>query len=160
MGRKITNRDVCEVSGYNKDELRGVCDTFGIHRDQQVAPRVAREYSRQQLLLITVIRHLETVYGMRRNAIESVFLPLTVALSRPRKVNRKARLLVRLFPPSVSYVDSVTESTDGILVGLQPVFDRVDAHFAPYSEVRPTQTDLALNPSLVRSRGKSSGAER
>lgn len=160
MARKLTTRDVCEVSGYSKEEFRALSDAIGLHKHQHVQPRVAREYTRHDLIVITVIRELETTFGMRRSAISEIYKPLRTALSGPKPINRKARVLVTVSPPTVTYLDAVADVSDGILFGLQTVFDRVDAHFGAYVESAPAQEDLKLSPTVIRHRNKNTGGGR
>lgn len=160
MARKLTTRDVCEVSGYSKEELRALSAAIGLHKNQNVQPRVAREYTRQDLLVIAVIRELETSYGIRRTAISEIYKSLRTALSGPKPINRKARLFLTVIPPTVTYVNAIADVSGGILLGLQKVFDRVDAHFGAYVESAPAQGDLKLSPTVIRQGSKNAGGRR
>jgi DNA-binding transcriptional MerR regulator len=155
MGIRLTTRDVCEVSGYTKEEFRALLSALGTAKGRARRPRNTREYSRQDLLVAATIHDLEVRYGMRRAAIAEIYELLRTALSGPRALNRKARLHVTLSPLAVVYVDQTADIWDGIVADLQPVFERVDAHFGTFGETSPAQGDLRLQPSLVRGRAKS-----
>lgn len=156
MARKLTAADVREVSGYSRNELRAVLDELPHYRKRGGQARVAREFTRHDLIVLSVIYVLETQYGIRRSAIAQIFMPLRTALSGPKRLNREARLLISIVPPVVSYVETTTKCLEGILVSLEVVFDRVDGYLGSHLDgVTDLQGDLKLGPAVISSRKRN-----
>lgn len=153
--RKITTTDVCKVTGYSRDQLRGLLAELPIYSGQKTAARVAREFTHTDLVTLAVACALETRYSVRREGVASIFNLLRKALTGPKTVNRSARLLVCFEPPAVSYLTGETPQ-DGTLVSLGPILQRVDTymgHGLPYTG--KVQTEFSLGPALVSSRKKT-----
>lgn len=148
--RKITAADVCAITGYSRDQLRGLIDKLPVFSDQKTEPRVAREFTRSELILLTVVHVLEVQYCVRRESIASISKLLQKALTGPKAVNRHARLLVSFDPPAASYLTEDVPQQDGILMSLGPVFERIDAYLGqgiPTTEKQ--QPELKLGPTLI-----------
>jgi hypothetical protein len=151
--RKLTAADVCEVTGYNRDQLRGLLKELP---GWSVAPaeRMARSYSAHDLIVLCVVHKLETVLCIRRKAIASVFRQLQSALSGPKPIAASARLVITFSPARVEYSDdkaSVPE--EGIVVSLQSILHRVDQYLSAGKILTSnSQSSLGLGPGLVRSR--------
>ncbi|MDO8706492.1 MAG: hypothetical protein Q7J84_16250 [Sulfuricaulis sp.] len=148
--RKITATDVCEVTGYSRHQLRGLLDDLLIYSRKKTVPRVAREFTRADLIVLAVVRALETRHSVRRDVIASISDLLRRTLAGPKMVNRDARLLISFDPPTIGYLTSVTPPSDGILMSLRPIFQRVDqylGHGLPYGE--EVQPELKFGPGLV-----------
>ncbi len=155
MARKLTAIDVVQITGYSREELRALRAAIGFHRSTTLRPRIAQEFTRQDLIVISVIRELETTYGMKRAAIAGIYKLLRTALSGPKPINPKARLLITAIPPVVTYLNEPVDVSEGTLVGLQRVFDRVDTHFGAYMDYAGGQRDLKLSPTVMRQRKSS-----
>jgi hypothetical protein len=158
MPRKITAADVCEVSGYSRSELRSVLSALPYYSQQKSYPRKARHFTRQDLTAICLVQELEAQFGMRREAIATVFDAMHSILSGPRNQNRRACLLISLSPPAAKYEEGPVAISSGICVALSSVFERVDQHFGSFGAPVPEQRDLALHPALIggRERAKTS----
>lgn len=101
-------------------------------------------------MVLSVTRVLEHRLGVRRTALASLGLPLRSALSGPKTVSKRARLVVSVEPPQAEYVDlSITEK-EGIVVALGPIFQRVDGYLSYDS-----QSQLPLIPDLVVSKSRA-----
>lgn len=153
--RTLTAVDVCEVTGYSRNQLRGLIDELPVYAEQETTARVAREFSPADLLILSVVSVLETTYNIKRAAVASVAETLRKTLSGPRPVNRNARLLISLDPPSVSYFSGTVPSQDGILISLGRIFERVDRYLnygLPSAENR--EPELKLGPTLISGRRK------
>ncbi len=153
--RKITAVDIREVTGYSRNQLRGLLDELPIYSEQETAPRIAREFSRSDLTVLAVVHVLETRNGVRRKTIAPVITQLRKTLTGPKTINRGARLLISFDPPTVSYLTTSVTSQDGILVSLGPIFDRVDQYlnFGP-AHAGNVGPELNLGPTLVTSNRK------
>jgi hypothetical protein len=156
--RKLTAADVCEVTGYNRDQLRGVLKELP---SWAVTPgeRVARAFTAQDLIALSVVHTLDSVMGIRRRTIASVFPKLRTALSGPKGVGVSARLIITFSPLRVEYADEKAPAPEGVTVFLQPIFDRVDGYLGVGKHLASeAQATLGLGPGLIRSRRRR-GAE-
>jgi len=150
--RKLTAADVCEVTGYNRDQLRGLIKELPKWAAAP-AERMARAYTAHDLIVLCVVHTLETVMGMRRKAIALVFGQMQDALSGPKPMARNARLVFTFSPLDVEYFDSKTQVSEGVVVSLQPILDRVDQYLSVGNHFgSDSQSDLRLGPGLVRAR--------
>ncbi|HJY07292.1 MAG TPA: hypothetical protein VJ323_13315 [Bryobacteraceae bacterium] len=154
MPRKLTASDVVEVTGYSRQELRLILEALPYYRDQKSFPRKAREFSRHDLIALGVVQALEVRYGMRKDAIATIFDLLRNALLGPKRQNSQAHLLISIDPPAVSYREAPTKGSEGILVPLESVFARVDHHLGSYPGSVREQRDV-LSPALISGRRKS-----
>ena len=152
--RKLTAADVCEVSGYNRDQLRALLNELPGWASAPKA-RKAREYSAHDLIVLTVVRMLDTNIGIRRQHISRVFPYLRKALLGPKKITGNARLAVTFSPLRVDYLDDRETLREGVIVSLQPVFDRVDRYLSVGTAIESdAQVTLQLGPGLVGARRK------
>lgn len=148
--RKITSTDVCAITGYSRDQLRGLIDKLPVFADQKTEARIAREFTRSELILLAVVHMLEVRYCIRRESIASIIKLLQKALTGPKSVNRHARILVSFDPPTVNYLTDSDPRQDGILMSLGPVFERIDAYLGQgLSIIEKQQSNLNLGPTLV-----------
>jgi hypothetical protein len=150
--RKLTAADVCAVTGYNRDQLRGVLKELP---RWSAAPgeRMARTFSAQDLVVLSVVHTLDAVIGIRRKTIALIFPQVRGALSGPKRVAASARLAVTFAPLHVEYLDGKDVLPEGVVVALQPILDRVDRYLGA-GQLLPagSQADLRLGPGLVRAR--------
>jgi hypothetical protein len=158
--RKLTAADVCEVTGYNRDRLRGLLKELP---EWSVAPaeRMARSYSARDLIVLCVVHKLETVLCTRRKAIASVFRQLQSALSGPKPISAGARLVITFEPPRVEYYDEreISVLEEGVILSLQPILDQVDHYLGAGQVLTSTsQANLRLGPGLVRPRRRRGAA--
>lgn len=150
--RKLTAADVCGVTGYNRDQLRGVLKELP-RWSAAPAERMARAFSAHDLIVLSVVHTLDVVIGIRRKTIALVFPKLQSVLSGPKRVAASARLVIAFAPLRVEYLDGKTVVSEGVVVSLQPIFDRVDRYLGvgqlPSAD---SQADLRLGPGLIRAR--------
>lgn len=144
MARKLTTADVCEVTGYSRDELHAILKCLWPFCDEKPSPRVARDFSAKDILTLSVTAALEHQLGLRRQAVGSLGRELQAALSGPKKVNRAARLVVTVQPPKVVYVNLASTDHQGVVIALGPLFDKVDQYLTFDSH-----PGLQLGPGLV-----------
>lgn len=144
---RITVADVAQVTGFSRHKLRGLLRELPTFEKRREKARVAREYSRQDVVILAVCCELEERYCLKREAIATLIEKLRQTLSVPRTVATDARLVIRLTPPEVQYVDGVVPVADGIVVPLQPIFQRIDGHLEPDSlRTVGDQRSLDLGP--------------
>lgn len=108
------------------------------------SPRVAREFTPRDLVVLGVTQVLEDRYGLRRTAVAELGLHLQSALAGPKGVNRDARLSISVRPPSVDYLDAGAIATEGLVIALGPLFEKID----DYLSFEP-QLSLQFGPRLI-----------
>lgn len=146
---KFTAADICHVTGYNRDQLRGLLQKLPPYADHPGAPRVAREFSRHDLLVLSVVVRLEMKHGLQRAAIASVVDQIHAALRGPRPLNSSALLIVSIDPPSVTYLATQCDAEEGTVVALAPVFQQVDGYLDSDSDDGSRQPSLPFGPSIA-----------
>jgi hypothetical protein len=150
--RKLTAADVCEVTGYNRDQLRALLKELPAWSAAPGA-RMAREYSARDLIVLSVVHVLDSVIGIRRKSIALILPLLLQNLSGPKPIAADARLVIMFAPPLVKYLDGKAVASEGVVVALQSIIDRVDRYLGAAQILAPnSQADLQLGPGLVRTR--------
>lgn len=144
MGRRLTAADVCAVTGYSRDELHALLRVLEPYCTDKPSPRVAREFTPRDLVVLGVTQVLEERYGLRRTAVAELGLQLQSALSGPRGLNRDARLSVSLRPLQVEYLGAGAMAIEGLVIALGPIIEKVD----DYLSFEP-QMSLRFGPSLI-----------
>lgn len=144
MGRRLTAADVCAVTGYSRDELHALLRVLEPYCTDKPSPRVAREFAPRDLVVLAVTQILEERYGLRRTAVAELGQHLQNALAGPKGANREARLSVSVRPPKVDYLDMGAIATEGLVIALGPLFEKID----DYLSFEP-QLSLQFGPSLV-----------
>lgn len=147
MGRRLTAADVCAVTGYSRDELHALLRVLEPYSSDRPSPRVAREFTPRDLVVLGVTQVLEDRYGMRRAAVAELGLQLQSALAGPKAANREARLAVTVRPPRVNYLEAGVLTSEGLVIALAPLFEKVD----DYLTFEP-QLSLQFGPGLVARR--------
>lgn len=145
MPRRLTAADVCAVTGYSRDELHAILRSLWPYAEDKPSPRVAREFTPKDLLVLSVTQVLENQFGLRRTAVSALGPQLQAALAGPKDVSRNARLVITVQPPLVEYVDEESVDGQGVVVALGPLFERVDGHLN-----FDGQLSLQLGPGLVQ----------
>lgn len=147
----ITHGDVCEVSGYSRDELHALLKVLPPYCDAQASPRKARQYLPRDLLTFCVARVLEHDLGLRRAAMGRLGEALQKALTGPRKINPQARLVITVEPPQVTYVAQCSTDRQGAVVALGPLFAKVDGYLC--RDVYPSlRLETALSSAASKGR--------
>lgn len=144
--------DVCEVTEYTRDQVRGMLRDLPPFLDGSSEGR-NRTFSRAELLSICVIAQMETRYGLKRAAIGKIVHQLVSTLSGPRSVDLRARLNIIPESSLVSFLSEEAPVTEGVIVPLGPIFQRVDHYLGAYSE-SGRQGDLPLGLGIVRVQAK------
>lgn len=128
MPRRLTAADVCTVTGYSRDELHATLKVLWPYSEEAPAPRVAREFTARDLIVLSVTQILERRFGVRRSALAAIGEPLRTALSGPKEASKKARLVLSIEPPSVEYVNLSITEREGLVVPLGAIFEKVDGY--------------------------------
>jgi len=146
--------DLATVANYTRFQMHGLLSQVfpGPARGGKRA-RSQRTFSPQDLIVVTVACELERKFGVKRNMLASVSKPLRQALTGPRKASREARLVVTFTPPTATYLEPDAPVTEGLVLALGRLFERVDEYLGvPGSSRDGGQAVLPLSPSIVTNR--------
>jgi hypothetical protein len=149
--------DLLAISGYTRDQMRGLLDAMPAYASRNTQVRVAKQYTAQDLLVVRTCSQLESRYGLQRGAVAGLSDALRSTLSGPRPVSATARLLLTLDPPDVRYVEVTESIEEGLLVPLAPIFRAVDEYLLPgRAWLDWGQRELGFGPLAVSSTSAAS----
>lgn len=146
--RAIKIGDLCELSGYSRDQMRGLLAELPRFANRQAEARVARVYTNHDALLLVLLCRLETKYGLKRNIVASLCEPIAAALAMPRAVSGQSRLVVLIESQACKYVDGSPTVDDGLVVALGPIFLAIDSYLLPTPLI---QRDVGLSATVRKS---------
>ena len=129
--RRITISDLCELTGYSRDQMRGLLAELPRFVCRHAEARVARVYSNYDVMLVVLLCRLEAVYGLKRSVVSSLCEPIAATLAAPREVSKQACLVVRVHNSTCEYVDTAPRIDDGLVVALSPIFMAIDSYLLP-----------------------------
>lgn len=144
--RSITISDLCELTGYSRDQMRGLLAELPRFAQRRTEARVAREYSNHDVVLVSVLCRLETVYGLKRSVVSALCESIAATLTVPRKVSKDACLILRVHGSACEYVDAAPQIDDGLVVALAPVFLAIDSYLLPNPLA---QRDVGLSATVT-----------
>ena len=145
--RPITISDLCELTGYSRDQMRGLLAELPRFARRRVEPRVARVYSNHDVILVVLLCRLETVYGLKRSVVSALCEPIAVVLAAPREVNKQPCLVLRVCDATCEYVNAVPMVDDGLVVALAPIFMAIDSYLLPEPLV---QRNIGMSGTLYK----------
>ncbi len=159
MSRPLTMADLLAISGYTRDQMRGLLDAMPAFARRNTAARIAKNYSAQDLLLIRTCTQLETRYGLQRGTVANFSDALRSVLTGPRHVSKTASLLLSFDPADVHYLEATGGFEEGLLVPLAPIFQVVDDYLLPGTgQLSWQQHNLGFVPQTVESAATSAPA--
>lgn len=141
--------DLCALSGYSRDQIRGLLDRLPMYSTRSSTPRIASCYTAQDLVLVGLCCVLEVRCSLKREAVVVLAPHIAKELAQPRAVTPSARLVLTFDPPSATYQEKLEDIQEGLVVALRPVFDQVHSYLLPDPSFRhglQHQRDLALGP--------------
>lgn len=131
---RLQHRDACEVTGYGRDELHALIRGIRFDPSGQVRERVARQFSRLDLVVLSAVASLDIELGMKRELVADLLAQLRQALSQPRQHQRNPRLLIDSRAKRIRFMSENEVIDSGVVLALGPVFARVEKHLgAPLS---------------------------
>jgi hypothetical protein len=145
--RKITIADACEITGYTRNQVRALLRDLPAFVGQGGKSPSVRTFTRNELLMICVIAQMEVRFGIRRAAIGCLIQKLADALQVPRTAGTDARLDILFEPPSVTYSTAGDLITEGVLIPLAPILERIEQYLGGYTDLG-VQGELPLGPVL------------
>lgn len=155
--RRITISDLCEITGYSRNQMRGLLAELPRFACRHAEPRVARAYSNHDVMLVVLLCRLEMMYGLKRSIVSALCEPVAAALAVPRKVSKQACLVVRIHDVACDYVDAAPRIDDGLVVALGPIFMAIDSYLLPtpliQREVGLSATGTFYKPTSTASAG-------
>ncbi len=170
----ITIGDVVTVTGFSRHKLKSLFRELPGYGEPVKQARVARQYSRHDLVVLAVCCELDEKYGLKRPVIGMLIGALRNALIGPKTVAQNAYLIINVPTATVQYAERLEDIPEGLLLPLKGIFERIDSHldqskqeplyFGPVS-LGPKQSQSS-NPSRSNSihaislRKKSAGAKR
>lgn len=150
--RSLTMADLLAITGYTRDQMRGLLDAMPAYASRNTQVRVAKQYTAQDLLVVRTCSQLESRYGLQRGAVAGFSDGLRSALSGPRPVSATARLLLTFDPPNVRYVQDTESIDEGLAVPLAPIFQAVDEYLLPgRAQLDWGQRELGFGPQAINS---------
>lgn len=148
----MTIADLLAVSGYTRDQMRGLLDAMPAYASRNTQVRVAKHYTAQDLLVVRACSQLESRYGLQRGTVAGFSDAVRSVLSGPRPVSASARLLLTFEPADVRYVEATESIEEGLLVPLAPIFQAVDGYLLPGgAQLDWGQPELAFGPHVIGS---------
>lgn len=151
--RQITISDLCELTGYSRDQMRGMLAALPRFARRYAEARVASVYSNHDVVLVVLLCRLETVYGLKRSAVAALCEPIAATLAAPRKVSKDACLVLRVQNATCEYIDTAPLINDGLIVALGSIFLSIDSYLLPTPLV---QRDVGLSATgTLRNLGKT-----
>lgn len=136
--RKITIVDLGEVTGYSRDQLHGLLKKLPLYAEYAGTERVAREFTRHDVYVLSVAVHLEQTHGLRRAAIAAVIAHIHAELRGHRPTSPTPLLHITINPLSATYLIEKYVEDEGIVVALAPLFRQVDDYLnGDYIRERP-----------------------
>lgn len=150
--RKITIVDIGEVTGYSRDQLHGLLKKLPLYAEYAGSARVAREFTRHDVLVLSVAVRLEQTHGLRRAAIAAVIEQIHAVLRGPRPTNPAPRLHISIDPPAAIYLAEKHVEDEGTVVALGPLFRRADDYLDGTSAADEAQGALDFGLTLAAQR--------
>ena len=151
MQRKLTAIDLCNVSGYSRDQLQAVLRSLPPYCDVPSAERVARLFSPQDLIVISVAYQLEVKCAFHRRDFKKIGVELHTQLNGPRQVTSSPVLVVSVEPSTVTYHTVMSQDIEGIVIRLRPIFNGVDSYLTGEMSNVGLQGGFDFTPALLLS---------
>lgn len=150
--RSLTISDLLAISGYTRDQMRGLLEAMPAYAGRNSQVRVAKQYTAQDLLVVRTCAQLESRYGLQRSTVAGFSDALRSVLSGPRPLSTTARLLFTFEPMNVRYVEATEVIEEGLLIPLVSIFHAVDEYLLPgHARLNWGQRELGFGPQPINS---------
>lgn len=149
ISNTITVADIASVTGFSRHKLKGLFRELPGFCDPAEQARVARQYSRHELIVLAVCCKLDERYGLKRSVIGGLVKGLQDALSGPRTVANNAFLFVNVPSFEVEYLEKPRPLAEGLIFPLSEIFRRVDSHLE-YGRSGPLNLGPVAVPTTPR----------
>lgn len=153
---QITFADLAAVGRIDRHRLRNLLKNLPEFSKRPASERVAREYTRHDLIVIAVLCELERM-GLRKDSIAQWVSSIQQALSGPRAI-----VAPQLFLSSESFeallVDEHRQLGAGVIVDLDKILSFVNSHCVGLDGGSEQQRELEFGPTGV-GRSKSAATQ-
>ena len=126
----ITAAHIAALTGYSRDQLRGLLAELSPFSQRKGEARVANIYSSHDVIVIAICCRLEVHYGLKRAVVAALSEVISPCVAVPRPLIQGARLVLEFDPPAAHYVEHVDDIADGLVVALDPIFATIDPFVA------------------------------
>lgn len=152
ISRSLTMADLLAISGYTRDQMRGLLDAIPAYARRNTQVRVAKQYAARDLLVVRICSQLESRYGLQRGAVADFSNAIHSVLSGPRPTSTTVLLLLTFEPADVRYVEATESIGEGLLVPLAPIFQAVDDYLLPgRAQTNCGQREFGFCPQAIGS---------
>lgn len=141
--------DACAVSGYTRDQMRGLLRDLPPFTVDQGSGK-HRTFTRVELLAIVIVSTMEQRYGIKRSAIGGIIDPLLSAIQAPRSIDPLACLVIVTSEGTVTYTNLSENLEEGLLIPLGPIFDLLDTYLG--AKTTEPQLEISFGPGVIRKR--------
>lgn len=148
ISRTITRADIASVTGFSRDKLKGLFRELPGFNEPAEQARVAREYSRHDLIVLAVCCYLDERFGLKRAVIGQLISGIQQALLGPRTVASQAHLVINVPALTVQYIEKVGPISEGLVFPLRDIFKRVDEHIE-YGKSAPLELPPVAMPAAT-----------
>lgn len=155
ISRTITRADIAAVTGFSRDKLKGLFRELPGFNGPAEQARVAREYSRHDLIVLAVCCYLDESFGLKRSVIGQLLGGIQQVLLGPRTVAPNAHLVINIPALSVQYLERVGSISEGLVLPLRDIFKRVDDHIE-YGKSEPLNLPPVAMQTAAPKVGKTS----
>ncbi len=150
--RSLTVSDLLAISGYTRDQMRGLLDAIPAYASRNTSVRVAKRYTALDLLVVRACSQLEHRYGLQRGTVADFSDALRSVLSGPRPASVTTHLLLTFEPVDARYVEATESVSEGLIIPLAPIFQVVDDYLLPGgAQLGWNQHELSFGPQAIRS---------
>lgn len=159
LSRRITFADLAAVASTDRHRLRNLLKAVPEFNQRPTNERVATEYTRHDLAVVAVLCELDRM-GLRKEVIATWAPQIQQVLLGPRPIATNPQLFLHGSRQEAHFVDGHGRAGAGILVGLRPVFNAVDAHCIGPDFAREPQRELEFGPTGLTATRPAAPARR
>lgn len=141
--------DLCGLTGYSRDQMRGLLAELPRFALRQSAARVARIYSNQDVVLVVLLCRLETHYGLKRSVVSTLCEPIATALEGMREIGDQSCLILQIHETTCECVDTAPLLNDGLVVSLGSILLSVDRYLLP-TPLMKREAGMSITGALSR----------
>lgn len=133
IARTLKIQDLSNVVGCTRHVMRGFLKEVLLKPalSPEGLKKSIQKFSAQELLIIIICFEIEFRYGVKRSCIAKLYPIIMDLVSKPRSIAVDAKLVIRLSPIKVQYFDGAADFSEGLLVPLMNIFEKVDNYLLP-----------------------------
>ena len=144
--RALKSSDLCNITGTSRHVIRGLLDRLPI-ASKKATDKTDQVFSATEFLVIVICFEIEFRYGIQRSYLHTLYPVILDIISKPRSLANEAKLLISVNPVKVQYFDGAVTMSEGLLVPLMYIFEKVDTYLSPvHTSLFNAQRPLDLGP--------------